>query len=39
MVGPDEPPDGYSKEEAETDHWAYLADVLQCKASLWTPGS
>jgi hypothetical protein len=29
VVGPDEPPDGYSQEEAETDHWAYLADVLR----------
>jgi hypothetical protein len=29
VVGPDEPPDGYSQEEAEAAHWAYLADVLQ----------
>jgi hypothetical protein len=29
VVGPDEPPGGYSQEEAETAHWAYLADVLR----------
>jgi hypothetical protein len=29
VVGPDEPPDGYSQEEAEAAHWAYLADVLR----------
>jgi hypothetical protein len=29
VVGPDEPPEGYSQEEAEADHWAYLADVLR----------
>jgi hypothetical protein len=28
VVGPDEPPEGYSQEEAEAAHWAYLADVL-----------
>jgi hypothetical protein len=29
VVGPDEPPDGYSQAEAEAAHWAYLADVLR----------
>jgi hypothetical protein len=29
VVGPDEPPEGYSQEEAEAAHWAYLADVLR----------
>ena len=29
VVGPDEPPDGYSQEEAEAAHWAYLADILR----------
>jgi hypothetical protein len=29
VVGPDEPPDGHSQEEAEEAHWAYLADVLR----------
>jgi len=29
VVGPDEPPEGYSQEEAEADHWAHLADVLR----------
>jgi hypothetical protein len=29
VVGPDEPPDGHSQEEAEAAHWAYLADVLR----------
>jgi hypothetical protein len=29
VVGPDEPPHGYSQEEAEAAHWAYLADVLR----------
>lgn len=28
VVGPDEPPDGYSQEDAEQGHWAYLSDVL-----------
>ena len=29
VVGPDEPPDGHSQEEAEEAHWAYLAEVLR----------
>lgn len=29
VVGPDEPPDGYSQEEMDASHWAYLADVLR----------
>jgi hypothetical protein len=29
VVGPDEPPEGRSPEDAETDHWSYLADVLR----------
>ena len=29
VVGPDEPPDGHSQEEAEEAHWAYLVDVLR----------
>jgi hypothetical protein len=29
VVGPDEPPEGYSQEEAEAAHWAYLAGVLR----------
>jgi hypothetical protein len=29
VVGPDEPPEGRSQEDAEADHWAYLADVLR----------
>lgn len=29
VVRPDEPPDGYSQEEVEAAHWAYLADVLR----------
>jgi hypothetical protein len=29
VVGPDEPPDGYSQEDAEAAHWADLADVLR----------
>jgi hypothetical protein len=29
VVGPDEPPDGYSQEERDASHWAYLADVLR----------
>jgi hypothetical protein len=28
VVGPDEAPDGYSQEEMEASHWAYLAGVL-----------
>jgi hypothetical protein len=28
VVGPDEPTDGYSQEDAEQSHWAYLSDVL-----------
>jgi hypothetical protein len=28
VVGPDEPTDGYSQEDAEQGHWAYLTDVL-----------
>jgi hypothetical protein len=28
VVGPDEPTDGYSQEDAEQGHWAYLSDVL-----------
>jgi hypothetical protein len=29
VVGPDEPPDGYSQEEMDASHWAYVADVLR----------
>jgi hypothetical protein len=29
VVGPDEPPEGYSQADAEADHWARLADVLR----------
>jgi hypothetical protein len=29
VVGPDEPPDGYSQEEVEAGHWDYLAGVLR----------
>jgi hypothetical protein len=29
VVGPDEPTDGYSQEDAEQGHWAYLSDVLR----------
>jgi hypothetical protein len=29
VVGPDEPPEGRSQEDAEADHWAYLADMLR----------
>jgi hypothetical protein len=29
VVGPDEPPDGYSQEEMEAGHWDYLAGVLR----------
>jgi hypothetical protein len=29
VVGPDEPPDGFSQEDAEQGHWAYLSDVLR----------
>ena len=29
VVGPDEPFDGSSKEDAERGHWAYLSDVLR----------
>ena len=29
VVGPDEPTDGYSQEDAEHGHWAYLSDVLR----------
>jgi hypothetical protein len=29
VVGPDEPFDGSSQEDAEQDHWAYLSDVLR----------
>jgi hypothetical protein len=29
VIGPDEPPAGYSWEDVEADHWAYLADVLR----------
>ena len=29
VVGPDEPPDGYSQEEVDAAHWAYLAKVLR----------
>ena len=29
VVGPDEPPDGYSQEEMEASHWASLADELR----------
>ena len=29
VVGPDEPTDGFSQEDAEQGHWAYLSDVLR----------
>jgi hypothetical protein len=29
VVGPDEPAEGRSQEDAEADHWSYLADVLR----------
>jgi hypothetical protein len=29
VVGPDEPSDGFSQEDAEQGHWAYLTDVLR----------
>jgi hypothetical protein len=29
VVGPDEPSDGFSQEEAEHGHWAYLSSVLR----------
>jgi hypothetical protein len=29
VVGPDEPPEGRSQEDAEADHWTYLAGVLR----------
>jgi hypothetical protein len=29
VVGPDEPLDGFSQEDAEQGHWAYLSDVLR----------
>jgi hypothetical protein len=29
VVGPDEPPDGYSQEEMEASHWNFLAGVLR----------
>jgi hypothetical protein len=29
VVGPDEPLDGFSQEDAEQAHWAYLSDVLR----------
>jgi hypothetical protein len=29
VVGPDEPPEGFSPEDAETAHWTYLSDVLR----------
>ena len=29
VVGPDEPTDGYSQQDAEQGHWAYLSDVLR----------
>jgi hypothetical protein len=28
IVGPDEPSDGFSQEDAAQGHWAYLSDVL-----------
>jgi hypothetical protein len=29
VVGPDEPPDGYTQEHMEATHWSYLAGVLR----------
>jgi hypothetical protein len=29
VVGPDEPSEGFSHEDAEQGHWAYLSDVLR----------
>jgi hypothetical protein len=29
VVGPDEPSSGFSQEDAEQGHWAYLSDVLR----------
>ena len=28
VAGPEEPPDGVSREAAEADHWAWMAEVL-----------
>lgn len=28
VVGPDEPPEGHSEEASATDHWEYLAGIL-----------
>jgi hypothetical protein len=29
VVGPDEPVQGHTREDAEADHWAYLARILR----------
>jgi hypothetical protein len=29
VVGPDEPPDGYTQEDMEADHWTHLSGVLR----------
>jgi hypothetical protein len=29
VVGPDEPPDGYTQEDMEAAHWTYLSGVLR----------
>jgi hypothetical protein len=29
VVGPDEPPEGYTQEDMEAAHWSYLAGVLR----------
>ena len=29
VVGPDEPVEGSSQEDAERDHWRYLSDILR----------
>jgi hypothetical protein len=37
VVGPDEPFDGESREEAEAGHWAYLARILREKGVIVDP--
>jgi len=39
VVGPDEPPDGYSREEMEASHWDYWPACSESRASSWTPRS
>ena len=37
MLGPDEPFDGSSQEDAEHCHWAYLSDVLRQHGAVADP--